>query len=144
MTYKELNQLYYIRREIERDERKIEEYRLRACSSTTALSPNTQGAHAGVSDKVGAYAAAIADLEAQTRYNMERLVAAEREITAYIHGIEDSRTRLAFKLRFIDCKPWFRIAMEMGAYGGESSVRMLVNRYLRDNLDPEEKEKAPD
>lgn len=144
MTYQELNALYYIRREIERDAHKIEELRLKACSSTSGYS-DARGAHAGISDKVGAYAAAIADLEKETQRNLERLVEAERVTTAYINEIEDARVRLACKLRFVDCKPWFKIAMEMGAaYSGESGVRKMVTRYLYDHLDPpEEKENTP-
>ena len=61
MTLKELSQLYYLNREIEMDKKRLQELEVLAVS----ISPNLTGMprSPGVSDKVGRYAAEIADLK---------------------------------------------------------------------------------
>ena len=138
MTYKELNELYYIRREIARDEQKIEELRRKATSSTTALSAETAGPHAGVSDEVGAYAAAIADLTSDLAVKTEERVAVYHRTLAYIEGIEDSHTRLMLKLRFVDNLRWDDVAAVIGGYWTGQSVRQAFSRWARENLERED------
>ena len=60
MTLKELSQLYYLNREIEMDKRRLQELEVKALPGSQVLTgmPHTPG----VKDKVGEYAAEIADL----------------------------------------------------------------------------------
>ncbi|MGF0095022.1 hypothetical protein ACQRC6_01160 [Peptoniphilus sp. SGI.035] len=51
------------------------------------------------------------------------------EIEEFIDGIEDSRTRLVFQLRYIEAKSWVYISRQLGS-SNESYARMIHNRYL--------------
>lgn len=52
------------------------------------------------------------------------------EIEDFIEGIDDSRTRLVFQLRYIEGKSWVYISRQLGS-SNESYARMIHNRYLR-------------
>lgn len=51
------------------------------------------------------------------------------EIEEFIDGIEDSRTRLVFQLRYIEGKSWVYISRQLGS-SNESYARMIHNRFL--------------
>lgn len=142
MTIADLNELYHIVKEITRDERKIEEYRERASSTTTNLSPD-RGGETGPSDKIGNYASLIVDLEKETRRNRDRLLKKELELTQFINSIEVSEIRRACKARFVDCyketadgkiiewRPsWTKVARLVRSASGDS-IRTRVADYLR-------------
>lgn len=129
MTYRELRQISDLRHEIERDMHKLEELRRKAVSSTSVLS-DSRTSHAGVSDKVGNYAARIVDLEAETKRNLERLVKLETQITEFVNGIEDAHIRLLIKLHYIDGLPWYKVALQVGGGNTDQTVRQAVKRYL--------------
>ena len=60
MTLKELSQLYYLNREIEMDQRRLRELEAKALPGAQVITGMPHGT--GVVDKVGEYAAEIADL----------------------------------------------------------------------------------
>ena len=51
------------------------------------------------------------------------------EIEEFIEGIEDSRIRLIFQLRYIEGWPWQRISLKLGS-SDESYSRKIHNRFL--------------
>ncbi|MDU3086835.1 MAG: hypothetical protein E6705_02870 [Peptoniphilus harei] len=51
------------------------------------------------------------------------------EIEGFIEGIEDSRTRLVFQLRYLESKSWIYISRQLGS-PNESYSRIIHNRYL--------------
>lgn len=51
------------------------------------------------------------------------------EIEEFIEGIEDSRTRLIFELRYIHGKSWVYISNKLGS-SNESYARKSHDRYL--------------
>lgn len=55
------------------------------------------------------------------------------EIEEFIEGIEDSRTRLVFQLRYIECKSWVHISRQLGSTN-ESYARMIHNRYFKKKI----------
>lgn len=134
MTAAGLEELYYLRREIERDRRRIAELREKA-TSASSFPDGMWGPHAGVSDRVGCCAAAIADLSKELAVNLDRAVRREAEITRFIDGVEDPRIRLILKLRFVDCLPWFKVAMEIGGGNSDASVKMCFRRWAKANLE---------
>ena len=52
------------------------------------------------------------------------------EIEKYIEDIPSPTTRLIFKKRIFERKPFFKIAMEMDTDRGEDSVRKRFTRYI--------------
>ena len=91
MTIKELSKLYYLNREIERDKRRLAELETGAQSCTAKITGMPYGS--GVSDKIGNYAADIADLRGIIDANISRCWCELNRLNRYIAGIDDSLTR---------------------------------------------------
>lgn len=128
MTRKELSQLYYLNREIQRNKEKRDHLRSRATSMTSVITGMPHAA--GINDKTSlaaeiAYLDGIIDAQiAQTYYEYNRLI-------AYINNISDSLTRQVMELRFINRLGWQQIAFSIGGGNTADGVRKVCERYLR-------------
>lgn len=109
MTQKELSQLYYLRREVEMDTR-----RLRALESVPT------------SDEERAALRRI--LKAKRR----RCARERRRLEAWIAAVEDSRLRQILTCRFVDGLSWRQTALRTGGGNSADGVRMAVKRFLRE------------
>lgn len=83
------------------------------------------------SDKVGRYAAEIADLKALINLNIEKCWHEKRRLERYIQSIDDSLIRQIFFLRYIELKKWEDVAASLGGNNTENSVKQIHSRYLR-------------
>ena len=70
MTKKELSQFYYLKREIKEQQRRIAELETLAINCSTKITGLPTGT--GISDKIGNYAAQIADLKALLDLNLKK------------------------------------------------------------------------
>ena len=131
MTLKELSQLYYLNREIERDKERLAKLYAKAVGGVQTITgvPYVSGA----SDKTGGYAAEIADLDRIIRSKLERCKQERTRIECYISNIPDSLTRQIFTYRFIDRLSWKRIAINVGGSNTEASVKMICYRYINND-----------
>jgi hypothetical protein len=131
MTLKELSQLYWLRREIERDKKRLAELE---ASAYSVGSPNLTGMPGGGSTETGGpverNALAIADLKRLIEQKLDRCVQERVRLEQYISGIPDSLTRQIFTLRFVDGKSWRAVAHGVGGYNTADSARMICNRYI--------------
>lgn len=129
MTRKELSQLYYLNREIEMDKKRLLELEAEAVS----ISPNLTGMprSPGVSDKVGRYAAEIADLKGIIEAKIQQCTYERNRLERYIMDIDDSLLRQIFTYRFINGLPWRQVADSIGGGNTEDGVRMMCNRYIK-------------
>ena len=130
MTKKELSQLYWLRREIEEDRRRLDE--LEAIAASPA-SPRYDGMpHApGAGDGMARMAAEIADLKAIISAKQQQCIHERNRLERYISGISDSLTRQIFTYRFVKGLSWHQAAARVGGNTADS-VRMRVNRYLEE------------
>lgn len=126
MTIKELSQLYYLRHEIEQEERRIQSLREKATSITASVTGMPHSG--GIADKT-AIAADIADCEMLIAAKQNEAIVMYRRLTNYIYGIDDSLTRQIFKARFVDGLKWEQVADKCG--GSAASVKMTVYRYIK-------------
>ena len=131
MTAKELSRLYYLNREIEMLEEKLKKLEARA----TGSSANMSGFHStgGASDRIGDSCVMIEILKNKIQ---SRKIAAQNEVNKlyrYIDTIQDSYIRQIIELRFVSCLPWLQVALCIGGNNTADSVRMAVNRFLRNN-----------
>lgn len=101
MTKEELTQAYYLGREIREWQKKLLE-----CD----LEPGT------VSDICGKVTA---------------LKKKKDEVTKFILAIDDSQTRLIFKLRCLDSLTWNQVADRIGGMNSEDTVKKRFYRYLK-------------
>lgn len=129
MTLKELSQLYYLNREIEMDQRRLEELRAK---STSPGSPRFDGMPHSKSNvsKVERYAEEIADLGAIIAAKQQQCIHERNRLERYINDIDDSRLRMIFKLRFVNGLQWPQVAAHIGGNNTAKSVSKACYRYL--------------
>lgn len=129
MTLKELSQLYYLNREIERDQERLEELRAKASAPGA---PNYDGMPKSPSfeNRLERYIAEIVDLEAIIQAKITQCRHERNRLERYIAEIPDSLTRQIFQLRFINGLTWLQIAFSVGGGNTEEGVRKRVYRYL--------------
>lgn len=130
MTLKELSQLYYLNREIERDTERLEALRARASAPG---SPNYDGMSKSPSyeNRLEHYIAEIVDLEAIIQAKITQCLHERNRLERYIAEIPDSLTRQIFQLRFINGLTWVQIAFSVGGGNTEASVKMICYRYIK-------------
>lgn len=121
MNLNELSQYYYLNKEIERDKNRIIEQRAKVKKESSSMSKS----------QLEDIEKAIADTEELIRLNIQKRYYEEKKARDYIESIQNSRLRLAFKLRFIDCLSWNKVADGLGGNNTEDSARKAVTRYIK-------------
>ena len=130
MTLKELSQLYYLNREIERDKLRLDELKAKSRSITV---PSLSGMPRGSStsgSSIDRYVAEIVDLELIISAKLTQCLHERSRLERYIADIPDSLTRMIFTLRFINGLTWLQVALHIGGGNTADSVRMTCNRYI--------------
>lgn len=128
MTNRELNQLYWLNREIARDKQRLQEL---IAAATDTSSKITGLPHAsGVSDKT-ALAVEIAYLKGVIESKIQQSYYEYNRLITYINSIEDSYIRQILTLRYVNGLSWQQIAHHMGGGNTADGVRMACTRYLR-------------
>lgn len=128
MTIKELSQLYYLNREIERDKQRMEE--LRAAATDTAVKITGLPHVSGISNKT-ALAAEIADIASIIEAKQQMCIAEYNRLCRYVAGIDDSLMRQIISLRFINGLTWRQVAQHIGGGNTEDTVKRACYRYLK-------------
>lgn len=128
MTKRELSQLYYLSREIGQQKVRLRELETAAASCPANITgmPHVSG----VTDRIGAYAAEIADLKGLVELNVQKCIVELNRLNRYIEGIEDSQTREIFRLRYINGLSWLQVAFSIGEYD-EQIPRKKHDRFLK-------------
>lgn len=129
MTLKELSQLHYLNREIERDQERLEELRAKA-SAPGAPSYDGMPKSLGFENRLERYVAEIVDLETIIQAKITQGLHERNRLERYIAEIPDSLTRQIFQLRFINGLTWLQTAYSVGGNNTEEGVRKRVYRYL--------------
>lgn len=132
MTLKELSQLYYLNREIEMDQQRLEELREKASAPG---SPNYDGMPKSPSyeNRLERYIAEIVDLEAIISAKITQCIHERNRLERYIADIPDSLTRQIFTLRFINGLSWLQVAYSIGGNNTEQGVKMICYRYIKNS-----------
>ena len=131
MTKKELSQLYYLNREIEEQHRRLQELEDIATSCTTQI---TGMPHiSGISDKIGKYAAEIADLKGLLDLNLKKCFYELHRLNRYIESIEDSQMRMIISLRYVNGFDWEQVAASISSCISGESIRKAHERFLTRN-----------
>lgn len=132
MNKKELSQLYYLNREIEEQQRRLQELESLATSCTSFITgmPKVKG----VVDKLAGYVAEIADLKSLMELNLQKCFYELNRLNRFINGVEDSQMRMILSLRYINGLTWQQIAFSIGEYD-EQYPRRKHNAFLKNQLD---------
>ena len=124
MTKKELSQLYYLKKEIKEQQRRLAELEAVAINCSTKITGLPTGT--GISDKIGNYAAQIADLKALLDLNLKKCFYELNRINSYIEGVEEPMIK-----QIIECHmSWLQIERAIGGKNRAESLRKKLYRYL--------------
>lgn len=129
MTKKELSQLYYLRKEIKEQQRRLSELEALATSCTAKITGLPNGN--GVSDKIANYATEIADLKSLLDLNLKKCFYELNRLDRFISSVNDSEMRIILTLRYSQGLSWQQIAQNMGVLGDGSTERKKHNRFLK-------------
>lgn len=128
ITKRELSQLYYLSREIERDKRRLKE--LEALAEGTTQHLTGMPIAPGFGDKTARYAIEIMELKEIIECNMRRCMIEYNRLIRFISSVEDSQMRQILTLRYVNGMTWQRIATEIGETD-ESYPRRKHNKFLK-------------
>ena len=129
MTKPELEQIYYLNRELKMWETELERVRCKSLVGSP-LPSNSHGS--GVSDKVADRAERIIELENRIIAKRDEIQRLRDEAVEYIYSIPDSLTRQIIYYRCVSLMSWRRVAYEVGGYNTAESVRQIYSRFMRD------------
>ena len=130
MTVKELSQLYYLKKEIQRDEQRLKELeRMKRAIPGPKLN-GLPRAKKMPESRVERIVADIVDLQAIIEAKQEQITHERARLERYIVGIEDSMTRQIFTCRFVDGLSWNAVADAVGGGNTDESVKKTCYRYL--------------
>ena len=129
MTKKELSQLYYLKKEIKEQQRRIAELEAAATNCSTKITglPSSKG----ISDKIGNYAAQIADLKALLDLNLKKCFYEFNRLNRYIDEVEEPLIKQIMIYRFENQMSWMQIEKAMGGKNRAESLRKKLYRYLK-------------
>lgn len=127
MTEKELNQLYWLKKEI----RQLDDKLQRLENMSLVGSPVITGMPFGskTSDNVARHSCEIVDLERELTAKRQTYIRRANEIEKYIESIEDSEIRQIFRLRHAEGLKWEEIAGEMSVH--RTTVSRKYYKYLK-------------
>ena len=131
MTKKELSQLYYLKKEIKEQQRRLAKLEETATNCSAQITGLPSGN--GISDKTGNYAAQIADLKALLDSNLKKCFDELNRLNRYIQSVDDSQMRTILRLRYIQGLTWQRIAFEIGEHD-EQYPRRKHNAFLQQEV----------
>ncbi len=127
MTKKELSQLYWLNREIEEQQRRLDELESLATSCTSHITGMPHST--GVTDKLSKYVAEIVDLKGLIDLNIKKCFYELNRLNRYIESVEDSQMRMILSLRYINGLTWQQIAFSIGEYD-EQYPRKKHNKFI--------------
>ena len=134
MTKRELMQLYYLEKEIRALENRIEELEREIENCTRILTDMPKNRNRN--NKIAEIAAEIVDVKRLLDLKRQERIYTRNRILRYIQAIDNCEVRLIIEYRFIDRLSWQQVANRLGGYATAASVRMIANRFLRENQKP--------
>lgn len=132
MTKAELQQLYWLRIEVEELSLRIRQLESALTGGISKLDGMPRAP--GISDRIGDFMPEIIRLKTEAKKRMEESVAQVEKIETFINSIEDAQIRTVFRLRYVNCLSWQQVAVRLGGNTADS-VRMMHNRYLQRLID---------
>lgn len=128
MTLQDLNQLYYLKQEIE-TLRSIRSERVAGVTAANQILTGVPRAP-GCTDKVGDGVAEIADIDAKIGRLLWKCELETERLIDLIASCSDSHVRMILELRYLRAYSWQKVAYTLGGGNSDSSCKMAVKRYI--------------
>lgn len=128
MTKKELSELYWLNREIEEEQRKLNELKAAATDCTAKITglPHVSGAH----DKIGDLSILIAEQKDLIELKVKQSIIKYNRLNRYIANVSDAQMRMILSLRYVNGLSWQQVANKIGETD-ESYPRRKHNIFLK-------------
>jgi len=141
VTKKELSQLRYLNKEIELLKQQIDEaenaVEIYSASDvvegTNPVWPYQKRTFHIEGVAVPDYERRVERLRKKLQRRLEDLMNKREELEEYIETVPDSLIRMILTLRYINGLSWRQIANHIGGGNTADSVRMMHNRFLKEN-----------
>lgn len=127
MTKEELQQIFYINREIRMWQRELDKLRCKSLVRSPVISDMPRG---GQKNDMSEEIAQIADYEAIIKGLLAKAQLRRKDIMDYIDSVEDALVRQIIFCRHISCMTWNEVADSVGG-NTEGSVKMTYNRFCK-------------
>lgn len=127
MRAEELRQLYYLNREIEQDQKRLNEIETAAAGTTVSI---TGLPHIKYTSDKTALAADIADIKELIEAKKRLCIAEYKRLMRYISSLDDSFMRQLLTFRYVNGFTWVQVAMHIGGGNTDDSVRKAHKRFL--------------
>ena len=131
MSLHELKSLYYLKKEIKEQQRRIAELETLAINCSTKITGLPSGK--GIADKIGNYAAQIADLKALLDLILKKCFYELNRLDRFIQNVDDPLLRQILTCRFVNGYSWRRIAYTVGGNNTPDELRIKMVRFLQKN-----------
>lgn len=130
MTKTELEQIYWLNRELRMWESELEKFRGRSLVASPLLGTSHGTA---ISDKVAQRAEREIELENIIQAKCDEIQELRNKAVAYITTIPDSLTRMIIYYRCVSLFSWHRVAYEVGGNNTAASVKMAYHRFFKES-----------
>ena len=130
MDKKELNQIYYLEKEIDIWRKALSRIQSRSLLPSQEITGMPFGS--GISDKVGTLAVTEVDIKNKIEELQKKVYEEQYRLLKYIETIEDSMMRQIMYHRHVLCMKWNEVAMTLGGGNTADGVRMMHNRFLEE------------
>lgn len=129
MKKQDLEQIYYLSRELKMWERELQTLRGKSLTGSPLSGSGSSplGSH---SDKVADRAERIISLEERVNAKKSEIQAARDAAVAFVMTIPDSLTRQIVYYRCVSLMGWRRVAYEVGGKNTEESVKKHYQRFV--------------
>lgn len=125
---RDLSQLFWLNREIEELQRRLDELEMLATSCTSHITGMPKST--GVVDRLAKYSVEIVDMRALLDLNLKKCFYELNRLNRYIECVADGQVRLILSLRYVNGLGWRQIADSLGNGYTADTIRKAHDRYL--------------
>lgn len=135
MTRKDLEKVYYLKRELRMWEKRLKELYADMAQDT----PSADGMPHSVTNKISSptedKAILLADHIALLQDHMTKIREAIRQVESFISGIEDPLIRQIVELRCVKCMSWEEVADLIGSNSTAENTRLIYHRFVKSKFE---------
>lgn len=128
MTKEELNQIYYLEKEIEMWRKALNRLQSRSLLPSQEITGMPFGT--GTSDKVGNHAVTEVDIEDKIKALQKKAIEEQYKVLEYIETIDDSLMKQIIYHRHVLCMKWNEVAKALESSNSPDNLRIMHDRFL--------------
>ena len=130
MDKEELNQMFYLSKEIEMWRSALNRLQLMSLVPSQEITGMPFGS--GKSDKVGNLAVTEVDIKDKMQELQARVYEEYNKLLKYIETIDDSMMRQIMYNRHVLCMKWKEVARAMESHNSPDTLRIMHDRFLEE------------